>query len=84
MSVIPLPNKGQPLDVAYLYQLAQALNKLSDQVSSATYNYTTIDTASAGPQSIKTSEVRMVGGSVVVASDSTVTASTTKSFKKCL
>jgi hypothetical protein len=80
MSKVPLPERGQPLDVSYIYQLGNALNQLSDQVSSATYNYTTIDTSSAGPQSIKTSEARVIGGSVTVANNSTVTASTTKSF----
>jgi hypothetical protein len=80
MAKVPLPERGQPLDVSYLYQLTNALNQLSDQVSTATYNYTTIDTVSAGKQNIKTSEARMIGGSVTVASNSTVTASTTKTF----
>jgi hypothetical protein len=80
MAKVPLPERGQPLDVSYLYQLTNALNQLSDQVSTATYNYTTIDTVSAGKQNIKTSEARMIGGSVTVASNSTVTATTTKPF----
>jgi hypothetical protein len=80
MAKVPLPERGQPLDVAYLYQMGNALNQLSDQVSSATYNYTSIDTASAGKQNIKTSEARIIGGFVNVANNSTVTASTTKSF----
>ena len=80
MAKVPLPERGQPLDVSYLYQLTNALNQLSDQVSTATYNYTTIDTLSAGKQNIKTSEARMIGGSITVASNSTVTASTTKTF----
>lgn len=80
MAKVPLPERGQPIDVAYLYQITNALNQLSDQVSSATYNYATIDTASAGAQNIKTSEMRVVGGSVTVANNSTVTASTTKAF----
>lgn len=80
MAKIPLPERGQPLDVTYIYSVANALNQLSDQVSTATYNYTTIDTASAGKQSIKTSEARVIGGSLSVTSNSTVTASTTKTF----
>ena len=48
MAKVPLPERGQPLDVTYIYQLADTLNDLSTQVSSATYNYTTIDTTSAG------------------------------------
>jgi hypothetical protein len=80
MAKVPLPERGQPIDVAYLYQLAQGINMLSDQVSSATYNYATIDTASAGPQNVKTSEMRVVGGSVTVANNSTVTAASSKAF----
>lgn len=80
MAKVPLPERGQPLDVSYIYQLTNAVNQLSDQVSSATSNYTTIDTVSAGKQNIKTSEVRIIGGSLVAATNSTVTASSTKEF----
>lgn len=78
--VPPLPERGQPLDVAYIYSIVSSLNDINDQISTATYNYTTIETASAGKQNIKTSETRMIGGLVSVSSDSTVTASQTKSF----
>jgi hypothetical protein len=80
MAKVPLPERGQPLDVAYLYQITNALNQVSDQISTATYNYTTIDTVSAGKQNIKTSEARVIGGYINVANNSTVTASTTKTF----
>ena len=80
MAKVPLPERGQPIDVAYLYQITNALNQLSDQVSTATYNYTTIDTVSAGKQNIKTSEARVIGGYILVANNSTVTASSTKTF----
>lgn len=80
MPKVPLPERGQPLDVAYLYTLTSAINDLSNSVSGATYNYTTIDTVSSGKQNIKTSETRMVGGFITVSLDSTVTTSQTKSF----
>jgi hypothetical protein len=80
MAKVPLPERGQPLDVTYVYQLANAINDLSTQVSSATYNYTTVDTVSAGKQSIKTSEARVIAGYVEVANNSTVTASSDKTF----
>lgn len=69
MAKVPLPERGQPLDVAYIYTLADTINDLSSQVSSATFNYTTIDTASAGKQSVKTSESKFVGGIVQVTSN---------------
>lgn len=80
MAKVPIPERGQPLDVAYLYTLANAINQNADAISAATYNYTTIDTTSSGKQNIKTSEARMIGGFVTVSLDSTVTAAQTKSF----
>ena len=46
MAKVPLPERGQPLDVTYIYQLAETINDLATQVSSATYNYTTTGTVS--------------------------------------
>ena len=80
MAKIPLPERGQPLDVPYIYKLVDTVNQLSAEVSSATYNYTTVDTVSAGKQSVKTSETRIIGGYVEVANNSTVTAASEKSF----
>ena len=80
MAKIPLPERGQPLDVPYIYKLVDTVNQLSTEVSSATYNYTTVDTVSAGKQSVKTSETRIIGGYVEVANNSTVTAASEKSF----
>jgi hypothetical protein len=80
MSKIPLPERGQPIDVSYVYQITNAINQLSDQIATTGYNYTTIDTPSAGKQNVKTSETRMIGGSVVVTSNSSQTADSTKSF----
>lgn len=74
MAKVPLPERGQPMDVAYLYQLSNAINQLSDSVSTATYKYTSIDTNSAGKQNIKTSEARFVGGIKPVASNRNVDA----------
>ena len=81
MAKIPLPERGQPLDVPYIYKLVDTVNQLSTEVSSATFNYATIDTRTAGKQNAKTSETRIVGGYVpVVATLSTVSASTEKTF----
>ena len=77
MANVPTPERGQPLDVAYLYTLASAINDINN---TAIYNYTTVDTVSAGKQNIKTSEARIVAGYYTVASNSTVTASQTKAF----
>ena len=67
MARVPLPNRGQPLDVGYIYQIADTLNTLSTQVSQSLNKYMTIDTISSGRQDVKSSEMRMVGGYVEVA-----------------
>ena len=80
MAKVPLPERGQPLDVTYIYQLAEAINDMSTKVSSATYKSTTIDAGTAGPQSVKTSEAKFIGGYTEVANNKTVTASSEVSF----
>ena len=55
MAKVPLPERGQPLDVTYIYQLVEAVNDLSTSISDATYNYTDVDVVGAEKRSIKTS-----------------------------
>ena len=74
MATVPLPERGQPLDVTYIYRLAETLNSLSTQVSSSKYNFTTLDTVTSGAQNIKTSESRIIGKIVNVAPNINVTA----------
>jgi hypothetical protein len=80
MAKIPLPERGQPLDVTYIYQLAETINDIATQVSSATYKNSTIDTVSAGKQNLKTSEIQVAGGFVEVANNSTVSAGNERTF----
>ena len=80
MAKIPLPDRGQPLDVTYIYQLSNALNEVSNEISSATYNYTTISTRDAGNQTIQTRAAKVIGAYVDIATNEAVTAGTTKSF----
>jgi hypothetical protein len=74
MAKIPLPERGQPLDVTYISQLAQVVNELSSAISPATYKYTSIDTPNAGRQNIKGSEARVIGAIVPVVASGTKTA----------
>jgi hypothetical protein len=79
MAKIPLPERGQPIDVSYIYQITNAVNQLSDKITSTGFNYTTIDTPSSGKINRKTSEIRVIGGSINVEGTSVV-AESTKSF----
>lgn len=80
MSKIPLPERGQPMDVTYIYQIANAVNDLASQISPSTYKYVTVDTVNAGKQSVKASEARVIGGYVNIYSDTTVNSGNEKSF----
>jgi hypothetical protein len=74
MAKVPLPERGQPLDVTYLYELADTINKVSSEVSSAVYKNTTVETISGGKQTIKTSESRIVAGFKQVANNTVVSS----------
>lgn len=62
MAKIPLPELGQPLDVSYIYQLANAINELSLQISPAIYKYVTVDVPNGVQQNAKASETRIIAG----------------------
>lgn len=80
MAKVPLPERGQPLDVTYIYQLAEAVNDLSTSISDATYNYTDVDIVGAEKKSIKTSDTKFVARFKRVADAETVTAGQEKPY----
>lgn len=80
MSRVPLPERGQPLDLSYIYQLANAINEMATQLSPTIGRYTSIDTVSAGSQSVRTSDARIVGGYLTVANSSTTSPDGEGSF----
>lgn len=61
MAILPVPERGQPLDVTYIYQIVKAVNDLSSQISTSTNKYVTVDTPVNGPQNVKISEARIIG-----------------------
>jgi len=80
MAILPVPERGQPLDVTYIYQIVKAINDLSTQVSPSTFKYVTVDTPNAGKQSVKASEARIIGGYVQVTTSTTQTAGSSQPF----
>jgi hypothetical protein len=80
MAKVPLPDRGQPVDLAYLYQLAEAINNLSNQLSPSTAKYTSIDTVSSGKQVVKTSDARIIGGFLSVTNNAAATSGTEQTF----
>jgi hypothetical protein len=80
MAILPVPERGQPLDVTYIYQIVKAVNDLSEQISPGVYKYVTVDTPTSGKQSVKASEARVIGGYVQVTTSTTQTAGSSKPF----
>lgn len=80
MSRIPEPQRGQPLDLGYIAQIVRAVNDLSVQTSASINKYVTVETPTAGKQSAKTSETRMIGGYKEVVNASTITAGNETAF----
>jgi hypothetical protein len=80
MARIPVPERGQPLDLTYIYQVVNAVNEISSELSPSVYKYLTVDTPSAGKQSLRASEARFIAGFVQVANNSTVNAGNEKTF----
>jgi hypothetical protein len=82
MAKIPLPERGQPLDVTYVYSLASAVNDIAASVSSSTYNYLSLDVAGSNqPQNVKTSAAKIIGGLKSVTSLRTVTTGEVVDFE---
>jgi hypothetical protein len=80
MSKIPTPDRGQPLDVSYIYQLAEAINELAATTSSATYKYAAIDTSNGVQNSLITETKIVAGEKIIYQTATTVTADSTVAF----
>ncbi len=80
MARVPVPERGQPLDLTYIYQLATAVNDVSDQLATNSYNYLSIDTENSGRQTVKTAEGKIIGGIYDAATSKTVSAGNEQEF----
>jgi hypothetical protein len=80
MPILPVPERGQPLDVTYIYQIVQSVNELYTQVAPSKRGYLVVDTDRNGSQTVKTSEASVVGGYEQVSTSSLQTAGTSLSW----
>jgi hypothetical protein len=62
MAKLNLPDRGQPLDVTYIYKMAEAINDIALQVSPTNSKYLTVDAGANGKQNRRISESRILGG----------------------
>jgi hypothetical protein len=74
MAIVPLPERGQPLDVTYIYTIVQSINELYTQLGISKKGYASVDTPRNGPQTVKTSEASVIGGYELVSTSSLQTA----------
>jgi hypothetical protein len=79
MPRIPLPERGQPIDVSYLYQITSEINRLSDRVNAGSFNQFTLDVPGIAKQNVPTAESRVLAA-VVSVNASDVKAGETKEF----
>jgi hypothetical protein len=59
MAILPPPDRGQPIDVPYIYQIVTRLNQLAEQIEESSDKYTTIYTRElADSQNLRTSDTK--------------------------
>ena len=80
MAKLPLPDRGQPLDVTYIYKMAEAINDVALQVSPTNSKYLTVDAGANGKQTRRISESRILGGYKEIINGGTVTAGQEQAF----
>lgn len=76
---IPLPQRGQPIDIDYIYQIVSQLNTVSSVVSSNTTVLSTVDNGVSGRKENTTNNLRFYAATKNVRKAS-VTANTTDPF----
>jgi hypothetical protein len=66
---LPVPERGQPLDVTYIYQIVQSLNDLHKQLGDTKRGYVAIGDGGA-PQLVQTNQSAIVAGFDLVSTSS--------------
>lgn len=74
MAKIPLPERGQPLDLAYIYAMAQAINDLAGENSALTQgnNFIIQGDIVGGSKSSKLLKSQVIGARTTVSSSSPI------------
>lgn len=80
MARLPTPDRGQPIDVPYLYQIVSAINAVSDLVDQSSTKQTTILTRDAQKQDLRTSDTKFFASYQDLYSEVEVRAGDTKEF----
>lgn len=75
---LPIPQRGQPLDVSFIYDLVSSINDLWDKVAVSVSSYASIWTPQ-GRTSVRVTDVKFVSGQVDL-SKTDVTANSYQDF----
>ena len=64
MANIPVPERGQPLDLTYIYQIANTVNQLAQNSSYSSNRFSSIQVPAPNipRQDVRINDMRMVGG----------------------
>lgn len=77
---LPLPQKGQPFDLAFVYKIVEEINNLWTEVGLRISAYSSIQTSKNNVSSVRSSDVRTVAGFVEVISGAKVAVDEEKTF----
>jgi len=62
MAPLPLPDRGQPIDVTYIYTMANVINQIGSTISFSNNKNIIIDTDTIGKQQLKNTDFAAVAG----------------------
>lgn len=80
MARLPTPDRGQPIDVPYIYQMTTAINDLADQIDASAAKYTTVYSREAQKQDLKTSDTKFYASFIDLPQQLQVSQGDTREF----
>jgi hypothetical protein len=81
MARLPTPDRGQPIDVPYLYNIVTAINDIADQVDQSTEKYSVVYTRElSDPQNLRTSDTKFYASFTDLPQQLQVSAGDTREF----
>jgi hypothetical protein len=80
MARLPTPDRGQPIDVPYIYTMVNAINSISDQVDSSSQKYTTIYSRDVSKLDLRTSDTKFFASFVDLPQQLQVSAGDSRPF----
>jgi hypothetical protein len=80
MARLTVPQRGQPLDVSYIYSLVETVNQLTDQLGTSQQNVTQIVKKDGTSNTVGTGRSSILGVTTNIATSKTVTPGSQEPF----